>query len=332
MLIRDYVLRLQNLSIADSNEVGVKNAFLGEIFTHQKLHKIKVPEGFAITSIAFQRFIEYNKLDGVHDKLMAALDTEKPENIKELGKKARELIIGARMPGDISDSILAAYNELCAGSACEIAIRCSPILAHPLNDHVRDVHDTFLNVSGETEIINCVKKCFASLYSDKALLHYSSSSPKSIAVCVQKMVRSDKSSSGIVYTADPESGFADVIHINALYGILDKSQFKSQGPDEFIVYKPNISQGISSIIQKKMGSKNKMYVLDRNGVINLQDTPLKLREQYILVENEILKLAEWALTLEEYFDRSISLEWAKDAETDEIFLLQARPENFKNKI
>lgn len=326
MLIRDYVLRLQNLSIADSQDVGAKNAFLGEIFTHQKLHKIKVPEGFAITSSAFQRFIEYNKLDGVHERLINTLDSE---NVKEISSKARELIIGARMPGDIADSILAAYHELCAGSSCEIAIRSSPILVNPLNDCVRDVHDTFLNVLGDNELISCVKKCFASLYSDDALLNYSKKSPKSMAVCVQKMVRSDKSSSGMVYSADPDSGFADVIHINALYGILNKAQFKSQDPDEYIVYKPNISRGLSSIIQKKMGAKNKIFILDSKGEISVQDTPTKLKGHYILIENEILKLADWALTLEEYFDRSITLEWSKDAEIDEIYLLQARPEDFK---
>lgn len=326
MIIKDYVLRLKNISIANALEVGVKNAFLGDILTQPILHGIKVPDGFAITSTAFLRFIEYNKLDGVHEKLIATLDSENPASVEKTGQMARQLILGARMPGDIEDAIIAAYRELCFKSSNEVAVRSSPISTNPLQTHFKDIHDTFLNIKGDEALIDAVKKCFASLYSDKALINHSSSSAKSISVCVQKMVRSDKSCSGNAFTSDPESGFSDVIHIVGVYGILDKNHLY---PDEFIVYKPNISEGQKSIIQKKMGQKNQMFVFKENSEIQQAPTPKQWRGQFILMDNEILNLAEWGMTLENYYGSPISLEWAKDGDSDELYLLQAKPVNFK---
>jgi pyruvate,water dikinase len=329
MIIKDYVLRLKNISIANSIEVGVKNAFLGDIFTHPKLHEIRVPDGFAITSSAFHRFIEYNKLDGVHEKLIASLDSDNLASVDKIGQRARELILGARMPGDIEDAITAAYRELCFESSNEVAVRSSPIDINPLQTQFKDVHDTFLNIKGERKLIEAVKKCFSSLYSEKALINHSSSSANSISVCVQKMVRSDKSCSGNAFTSDPESGFADVIHITGVYGILDKEHQSDLYPDEFIVYKPNIAEGVKAIIQKKMGQKKLRIVFKENSEIQQIPTPEQWRDQFILMDNEILNLAEWGMTLENYYGSPISLEWAKDGDSNELYLLQAKPENFK---
>ncbi|WP_395626292.1 PEP/pyruvate-binding domain-containing protein [Daejeonella sp.] len=329
MIIKDYVLRLKNISIANLLEVGVKNAFLGEIFTHPILHDIRVPDGFAITSTAFHRFIEYNKLDGVHERLIASLDSGNLASVDKIGQRARALILGARMPGDIEDAITAAYRELCFESSNEVAVRSSPIDIDLLKTRFIDVHDTFLNIKGDKELIEAVKKCFASLYSEKSLINHSNSSAKSISVCVQKMVRSNKASSGNAFTSDPESGFADVIHITGVYGILDKDYQSDLHPDEFIVYKPNISEGLKAIIQKKMGQKNQMLIFRDNSVIQQLATPEQWRDQFILMDNEILILAEWGMTLENYYGSPISFEWVKDGDSNELFLLQAKPENFK---
>lgn len=329
MIIKDYILRLQNISIADLPEVGAKNALLGEIFTHSNLHSIKVPEGFAITSSAFQHFIEYNKLDGVHQKLIDSLDLENLSDLEEVGKKARNLILGARMPGDIEDAIINAYQELCPDKLNNVAVRSSAINSNPKQLYFKDLHDTYLNVNGENELIDAVKKCFASLYSDKALLHKIISNENSISVCVQKMIRSDKSCSGIAYTADPESGFEDVIHISGVYGVFDRIKSDILNSDGFIVYKPNISEGTKSIIKKKLGTKDQMLTFNENSEIQVLETPENWRQQFILSEDEVLSLANWGLTLEEYYGNQISFEWAKDGLTDEIYLLQARPENFK---
>lgn len=329
MIIKDYILKLQNISIADLSEVGAKNALIGEIFTHSKLHTIKVPEGFAITSSAFQHFIEYNKLDGVHQRLIDSLDFENLADLEEVGKKARDLILGARMPGDIEEAIINAYRELCPDRLNHVAVRSSAINSNLNQLYFQDLHDTFLNVNGEIELMDAVKKCFASLYSDKALLHQIISNENSISVCVQKMIQSDKSCSGITFTADPESGFEDVIHISAVYGVFDRIKSDILNSDGFIVYKPNISEGIKSIIKKKMGRKQHMLTFKEHSEIQQLETPEKLRNLFILLDEEILKLAKWGLILEEYYGTPISFEWVKDGLTDELYLLQARPENFK---
>jgi len=327
--MKEYVLKLRNISVSDSKEVGAKNAFLGEIFTHPVLHKISVPEVFAVTASAFQRFIEYNKLDGVHDKLLASLDRDNLLNVSKIGQKARSLILGARMPGDIDDAIVAAYHELGSGIATEVAVRSSPIFSDHIYSDNKDVYESFLNVKGDREIVETVKRCFASLYTDNALKERSSSTEKSIAVCIQKMVRSDISCSGVAYTSDPESGFADVIHISGVWGLGGKKNLEGVIPDEFIIYKPTISDGVKSIIQKKLGSKSRMMNFQKNSEILLVNTPDDLCDKFVLIEEEILSIANWGMILEDYFGSPVSLEWAKDGVSEDLYLLQAKPENFK---
>lgn len=326
--MKDYVLRLKNISVADTSEVGAKNAFLGEIFTQPVLHEIRVPDGFAVTASAYQRFIEYNKLDGVHDKLLASLDRENLSDVAKTGQKARALILGARMPGDIDDTITAIYHELCSGSAVEVAVRSSAISSDQINSDIKDVHDSFLNVKGERELVETVKKCFASLYSEKALIENTSNLNKSIAVCVQKMVRSVRSCSGVAYTSDPESGFADVIHISGVWGLGGKKLHEGVIPDEFIIYKPIISEGLKSIIRKKLGSKNRMMTYHEDSDIHLVDTPGDIREQFVLIEEELLSIANWGITLENYYGSPVSMEWVKDGESEDLYLLQVKLENF----
>jgi len=327
--MKDYVLRLKNISVSDAEEVGVKNAFLGEMFTHSQLREIRVPDGFAVTASAFSRFIEYNKLDGVHDKLLSSLDSENLLNIKKIGLKARSLIVDARMPGDIDDAIIAAYHELCGSSSIAVAVRSSAISFVKTHSSSKDVHDTFLNIKGEREIIETVKKCFASLYSDKALIEKSSNMDQAIAVCVQKMVSSEKSCSGVAYTSDPETGFADVIHISGIWGLQGSKLPESVIPDEFIIYKPSIAEGIKSIIQKKPGIKNFMMTYQDDSEIHTVKTPVEIRDQFILIDEELLSIANWGITLENYYNSPVSMEWVKDGLSEDLYLLQAKPESFK---
>lgn len=330
--MKDYVKRLRNISVADTAEVGVKNAFLGEIFTHLALSDIRVPDGFAITVSAYRRFIEYNKLDGVHEKLLAEIDTQKYSNIAQIGQEARDLITGGRMPGDIYDIISAFYRELCADSNPEVAVRSSPVSPDPFYIGTKDKHDTFLNIKGEKALIESVKKCFASLYSDKSIMESPLNMDRTISVCVQRMIRSDKSCSGFAYTADPLSGFMDVIHVSGVWGLGEKIIEERISPDEFIVYKPTLPEGIKSIIQKKMGSKSRMVIYqegDVEGQVVESDTPLKQRDMYVLNDEEILTLANWGMTLEKYYSSPVSMEWAKDGLSHELYLLHAKPKNFK---
>ena len=328
MSMKDYVLRLNTISVSDTEEVGIKNAFLGEMFTHPELQQIRVPNGFAITASAYKRFIEYNKLDGVHDKLLASLDRKNLVSVNKIGLKARSLILGARMPGDIDDAIIAAYHDLCSDSAIEVAVRSSEISFENTHKSSKDLYETFLNIKGERALIETVKKCFASLFSDLALIE-KPSTHQAIAVCVQRMIDSEKSCSGVAYTSDPETGFADVIHISGIWGHHAKKLQKSVVYDEFIIYKPSISTGIKSIIQKKLGSKNYMIVHQGDSGIHTVNTPVEMRDQFILLDEEVISISNWGMILENYYNSPVSMEWAKDGKSEDLYLLQAKPDFFK---
>jgi len=330
--MKDYILRLKTITLADSEEVGEKNAFLGEIFTQKKLESIKVPDGFAITASAYRHFISYNKLDGVHDQLISDIDKSDLQGILEIGKRARDLIMGARIPGDLYERILNACSELLKDSDGKLAVRSSSIDPIPLAINSKDRHDTFLNVTGEKEMLNTVKKCFASLYSDQALIEDPDSLNRVISVGVQNMILADKACSGFAFTSDPESGFSDVVQVNGIWGIGFKNIEQQQIQDEFIVYKPNLHLGLNAIIQKKLGSKSHMMVYYANGDISGMKNVLtsdEMRGKFVLNEDEILTIANWGIVLENFYNSPISIEWAKDSQSHDLYLLQAKPENFK---
>ena len=330
--MKDYILRLNTITRDDIEEVGEKNAFLGEIFTKETLESIMVPDGFVIIASAYRHFISYNKLDGVHDQLISGIDKSDLKSILEIGKRSRDLILGARFPGDLYDRILIACKELLKDSDGKLAVRSSSIDSFPLAINSKDRHDTFLNVRGEKEILNAVKKCFASLYSDQALIEDPDRQNRVISVGVQNMIQADKACSGFAFTSDPESGFTDVIQVNGIWGIRIKNIEQQYIQDEFIVYKPNLHLGINSIIQKKLGAKSHMMVYyangDNSGMKNVV-TSDEMRGKFVLNEDEILKIANWGIVLERYYNSPVSIEWAKDSQSDDLYLLQAKPENFK---
>ncbi len=330
--MKDYILRLKTITIADAEEVGAKNAFLGEIFTQKALGKIRVPDGFVITASAYRHFIEYNKLDGVHNQLISGIDKSDPVSITETAKQARDLIMGARIPGDLYDRILLAYQELLKDTDGGLAVRSSPVEHNSLSIRTKDKYDTFLNVKGEKEFFGSVKKCFASLYSDQALIEDPDRQDRVMSVGVQTMIRADQACSGYAYTSDPQSGFVDVIHVSGIWGIGFKNSEQLLIQDEFIVYKPNLNMGVNSIIQKKLGTKSNMIVYKDNGDTTSlieKETNSEQRGKFILNDEEILTIANWGIILENYYDSPMSMEWAKDSSSQDLFLLQAKPENFK---
>lgn len=324
----EYILRLKNISVRDKEEVGAKNAFLGEIFTNPTLHGIRAPDGFSITRAAYKHYIDYNKLDGVHNKLVAQIDIEDLSKLAEIGKACRDLIIGARMPGNLYDQIIRAYHELGSNSDIEVAVRSSSLNTDYSNAGTKDKHDTFLNIKGEADLIASVKKCFASLYSDAALIERGSSmTDQAISVGVQKMIGTNDSCSGFAFTADPLTGFKDVIHISGIRGLKDKNPDEA---DEFIVYKPILNLGAKSIIQKKHGGISKK--ISEAGFPKLDSqTQIEDHGKYVLTDEEILTIANWGMILENYYNNQVSVEWIMDSETDEIYFLQAKPLKFIKK-
>jgi len=327
-----YIKKFQEIGIEDIAEVGGKNSSLGEMFSKLTSKGIAVPDGLATTTFAFEEFLIHNSLPSKLDDLMRELDKNNYENLNETGAKARELMLAGEVPPGLQSSILQAYRELCGEMDCEVAVRSSATAEDLPNASFAGQHESYLNIKGEMPLLNAVKKCFASLYTDRAIKYREENGfahqKVALSVGVQKMVRSDKASSGVGFTLEPESGFRDIVHISGVWGLGENIVQGTVTPDEFMVFKPTLLQGKNAIIQKILGDKTQtmVYSNDENEpVINL-DTPKEKQEMFVLSDEEIMKLANWALIIENHYEKPMDIEWAKDGITGEIFIIQARPE------
>lgn len=327
-----YIKKFSEIGIEDISTVGGKNASLGEMYSKLSSKGIAVPDGFAYTVSAFKSFLTINQLDNPIKKLMLQLDKVNYSNLKEIGASARKLIMNATLTKELENNIINAYKELSNGVAIEVAVRSSATAEDLPNASFAGQHESFLNIKGEKEVLEAVKKCFASLYTDRAIKYREDNHFKHeqvfLSVGIQKMVRSDKASSGIGFTLEPDSGFRDVIHLSGVWGLGENIVQGTITPDEFLVFKPTLLLGKNAIIQKRLGDKTKTMIYgteSENAVLNI-DTPKEKQLQFVLNDQEILKLANWALIIEEYYKKPMDIEWAKDGITQEIFIIQARPE------
>jgi pyruvate, water dikinase len=333
-----YILKFTEISINDIEEVGGKNASLGEMFNHLATQKIPIPNGFAVTASAFKHFIDYNKLNGVHTKLLATLDRDKYANLKEIGAKARELILHARISTDLIDAVNFAFKEVFEDQKIAVAVRSSATAEDLPTASFAGQHDTFLNISSGHDLIIAIQKCFASLYTDRAIKYREDKgfdhAKVWISVGVQEMIRADKGCSGVGFTLDPETGFEEVIHLEGIWGIGENLVQGNVNPDEFIVFKPSLRNDKMAIISKKLGLKQQMMVYDNAKVEKLKniETPINLVERFVLSNEEILKVANWALIISDYYKMPMDIEWAKDGISERLFILQARPETVHSQI
>ena len=327
-LIKDF----SEISLKDVPIVGGKNASSGEMFNHLSSKGIRVPVGFATTASAFWEFIDNNNLREPLLRSMGRLNKENFSNLKEIGREARELILLAKMPIDISNAVTDAYRKLCEGNLSEVAVRSSATAEDLPEASFAGQHESFLNVRGEKALINSVQKCFASLYTDRAIKYrednHFSHEKIALSVGVQRMVRSDKACSGVGFTLEPESGFRDIIHLAGVWGLGENIVQGTVTPDEFLIFKPSIRQGKKAIIQKKLGEKAKTMVYgddEKEPVCNI-DTSIEKRNQFVLSDAEITQLANWSLLIESHYEKPMDIEWAKDGINGELFIIQARPE------
>lgn len=330
--MESYIRRFENISINDVGSVGGKNASLGEMFNNLSAKGIRVPDGFATTAFAFKKFLEYNKIAAPLKQLMLTLDRKDYLNLDEISMRARALMTNGKMPGELKEKIAEAYSTLCGDKETEVAVRSSATAEDLPNASFAGQHESFLNIKGAEAVVEAVHKCFTSLYTARAIKYREDNGfaheKVLLSAGVQKMVRSDKASSGVGFTLDPESGFRDVIHLAGVWGLGENIVQGTVTPDEFYVFKPTLQQKKMAIIQKKLGSKLKMMIYSDNkkgSTINT-DTPLAKRNQYVLNDDEITRLANWALMIEQYYKRPMDIEWAKDGLTNELFIIQARPE------
>ena len=324
-----FIKKFRDTGIADIQEVGGKNASLGEMFTHLSAKGILVPNGFAVTAAAFRYFIEYNVLEEKLGKLMKALDRDKFSNLAETGAEARKILLDGVMPTDLQMAIIDAYDYLFEQREPAVAVRSSATAEDLPDASFAGQHESYLNITGHMALIAAVQHCFASLYTDRAIKYREDKGfdhgKVFLSVGVQQMVHADTGCSGVGFTLEPESGFRDVIHIAGVWGLGENIVQGTVTPDEFLVFKPSLKKGLRSIIQKNIGSKNQMMIYAGEGTVNI-DTPWELREQFVLSDREIEQIAAWALIIEDHYGRPMDFEWAKDGATHLLYIIQARPE------
>lgn len=333
-----FIKKFSEISIADIAEVGGKNASLGELHTKLSSKGISVPDGFAVTTFAFQIFLEENNLENRLHDLMSSLDRKYYSNLTEIGSKAREMILRSPIPNVLATEIVFAYRELCKDGEEAVAVRSSATAEDLPDASFAGQHESFLNIRGETQLLSAVQKCFASLYTNRAIKYREDNgidhSKVFLSVGVQHMVRSDKACSGVAFTLEPESGFRNVIHISGVWGLGENLAQGAVTPDEFFVFKPSLIEGKKSIIQKKLGDKAKtlMFAEDNPAHVLLKniDTPKEKQEQFVLCDEEIRQLAKWCWIIEQHYGKPMDIEWARDGLLKKIYIIQARPETVQS--
>jgi pyruvate, water dikinase len=330
--MESYIKPFKQILLSDIPSVGGKNASLGEMFNRLSGKGVPVPDGFATTSAAFWYFLDHNKLRQPIINHLHELDRLNFDNLSEIGQKIRKLMLNAALPDDLAKAIVAQYKVLFNNKDAAVAVRSSATAEDLPNASFAGQHESYLNIEGEKAVLKAVQDCFASLYTDRAIKYREDNgfdhSKIALSVGVQKMVRADLACAGIGFTLEPESGFRDIVHLSGVWGLGENIVQGAVTPDEFFVFKPMLLQGKKAIVQKRLGEKAKtmIYANKKNhSTINI-DTPSVLREKFVLSDEEVLKIARWALIIEEHYGKPMDIEWAKDGETQELFILQARPE------
>ncbi len=325
------VKSFSEITYSDVAKVGGKNASLGEMYNRLGAAGVRVPDGFAVTATAYRRFIEENRLGEPLNELMSRLDRVHFDNLGAIGAAARDLIWRAEMPEPIKDAIAAAYRDLCAreGAPISVAVRSSATAEDLPSASFAGRLDSFLHVCGEESVVQTVKKCFASLFTDRAIKYREDMGfgnlDLAISVGVQKMVRSDLAASGVAFTLDPDTGFDKVVVISSIYGLGENIVQGRSTPDEFVLFKAHLDTAYNPIIHRRIGGKEWTMVYAADHLQNLPTLPEK-SDTYSLSDDEAIQLARWCVRIEQHYGRPMDIEWAKDGQNGLLYIVQARPE------
>lgn len=334
-----YILWFKEIGIKDVPRVGGKNASLGEMYRHLTQKGVNIPNGFAVSASAYFDFLTAAGIRKPIEKILVAFRPHNIKSLQETGQKIRSLILNASLPLDLEKEVLRSYRLLCRKYGKEnldVAVRSSATAEDLPSASFAGQHETYLNVRGGEELLRAVKKSYASLFTDRAIMYREEKGFKHMEVglstCVQKMVRSDLSSSGVMFTLDTETGFPGVVLINSIFGVGEMIVKGLITPDEFYVFKETLRQGYAAIIRKDLGRKTKQYIYGKKGGLKEKTVPRNRQLKFSLNDQEILTLARWGLLIEEYYSRlrkkwtPQDIEWAKDGQTGELFIVQSRPE------
>jgi len=338
------ILWFDEIGIEDIPWVGGKNASLGEMIQQLKPKGVNVPTGFAITAYAYRYFIEKAGLEAQLRELFADLDVEDVSNLQQHGKKARRLILSMNFPPELEAAIGAAYQRLCEryGEDTEVAVRSSATAEDLPDASFAGQQETYLNVQGVQRVLEYSHRCFASLFTDRAISYRQHNGfdhlDVALSVGVQKMVRSDLASSGVMFSIDTESGFKNAALITAAYGLGENVVQGAVNPDEYLVFKPTLKEGFRPILEKRLGNKRikMVYDLGSSRLTKNVWVPEFEQEKFCLTDDEILQLGRWAVQIEDHYSTvrgvysPMDIEWAKDGITGELFIVQARPETVQS--
>ncbi len=334
-----YILWFDEVGIGDVPLVGGKNASLGEMYRALSKKKVAVPNGFAVTAYAYMYFLEEEHLMEELKRVLGKVNIKSVESLRKVGHEARQLILRADLPPPLRMAITDAYRKLCKryGSNTDVAVRSSATAEDLPDASFAGQQETYLNIRGEHALMDACKKCFASLFTDRAI-HYRIDKgfdhfKVALSIGVQKMVRSDVGASGVMFSIDTESGFKDAVLVNAIYGLGENIVQGAVNPDEYYVFKPTLKKGFNSIVSKTIGSKNLQMVYatggSKNTTKNVSVSP-EDRNRFVLSDKEVLQLAKWACVIEEHYKKPMDMEWAKDGKTGKLFIVQARPETVQS--
>ncbi len=332
------ILWFNQLRNNDVPLVGGKNASLGEMYATLTKKGINVPNGFAVTAEAYRFLLKEGGIRKEIRNILSDLDTHNIKNLMERGRLVRQLILNVDFPKKLNDQIIEAYEKMEEeyGKDVDVAVRSSATAEDLPDASFAGQQDTYLNIRGKEELIKSCHRCFASLFTNRAISYREDKGfdhfKIALSIGVQKMVRSDKASSGVMFTIDTESGFQNVALVTGAWGLGENIVQGNVNPDEWYVFKPTLVQGYNSIISRSRGTKALKMIYSSNKRkptlnINVED---RMRRKYVLTDKEILTLAKWGVEIEKHYQKPMDIEWAKDGLTKKLYIVQARPETVQS--
>lgn len=332
-----YIIPFEELRMSDVEIVGGKNASLGEMISQLHSKGVRVPTGFATTALAFRDFLDHHQLTQKIIERLASLNIDDVKALAQAGQDIRRWIVEVPLQQRLENEIRAAFAKLDADGKGSFAVRSSATAEDLPDASFAGQQESYLNVVGIDDVLLRIKEVFASLYNDRAIsyrvhkgfLH----AEVALSAGVQRMVRSDKASSGVMFTLDTESGFKDAIFITSSYGLGETVVQGAVNPDEFYVFKPSLRNGKYPIIRRNLGSKliqMRFTEANEEGRVKTIDVPLEARNRYSLNDQDVIELAKYALIIEEHYQRPMDIEWGKDGIDQKIYILQARPETVRS--
>ncbi len=337
-----FVLWFKDLGIEDVPLVGGKNASLGEMYRNLAKKGVNVPNGFAVTAYAYRHLLKKAKIERRIKQILSGLDTRNMRDLAEIGKKAREAILQAEFPEELAKAITKAYKKLCReyGPDTDVAVRSSATAEDLPDASFAGQQESYLNIKGEKDLLEACKKCFASLFTNRAISYREDKGfghfKIYLSIGIQKMVRSDLASSGVMFSIDTETGFRNAVLINGSYGLGENIVKGTVNPDQFYVFKPALKRGFKPVISKKLGAKKIRMIYDKNTATKNIKVPEPQRKKFCINDDEIIKLAKWAAIIEDHYSKKankfkpMDMEWAKDGRLNKLFIVQARPETVQS--